>query len=68
MTDEEAVVAMHKTLAEYHAARARAARLDVVHDYHDDLAFRLAHEAERIPERVAAPASTVARLARVPDD
>jgi hypothetical protein len=53
MTDEEAVVAMHKTLAEYHAARARAARLDVVHDYHDDLAFRLAHEAERIPERAA---------------
>jgi hypothetical protein len=40
---------MHKTLA----ARARAARLDVVHDYHDDLAFRLAHEAEHISERAA---------------
>jgi DNA-binding SARP family transcriptional activator len=53
MTDEEAVVAMHKTLAEYHAARAKDACINVAHDYHDDLAFRLAHEAERIPERAA---------------
>ena len=52
MTEEEAVVAMHKVLAEYHAALAKDTR-DVVHDYHDDLAFRLAHEAERIPERGA---------------
>jgi hypothetical protein len=53
MTDDEAV-AMHKALAAYHADLARQAVLDIVHEYHDELAQRLALEVRRIPERRAA--------------
>jgi len=41
----EQVAEMHSMLAEYHRKLAREARLDIVHDYHVDLAQRLADEA-----------------------
>jgi hypothetical protein len=62
MTDEQAIE-MHNALAEYHAALAKDARLDIAQNYHDDLAFRLSHEAERIPERATARARGMAGFA-----
>jgi hypothetical protein len=44
MTDEQ-LAAMHKLLAEYHRKVATESLLDVVQQYHADLAQRLADEA-----------------------
>jgi hypothetical protein len=52
MTDEE-LADLHKFLAEYHRKLAREAVLDVVQQYHNDLAQRLADEAALIPRRTA---------------
>ena len=52
MTDEQ-LVDMHRFLAEYHRTLARKAVLDVVQQYHSDLAQRLADEAALIPRRTA---------------
>ena len=49
----EQVAEMHSMLAEYHRQLAKQARLDIVHDYHVDLAQRLADEATQIPRRAA---------------
>jgi hypothetical protein len=50
MTDEQ-LAAMHSLLAEYHRTRAEEAVLDIVQQYHADLAQRLATEAAQIPRR-----------------
>ena len=52
MTDEE-LADLHRFLAEYHRKLAREAVLDVVQQYHSDLAQRLADEAALIPRRTA---------------
>jgi hypothetical protein len=52
MTDEQ-LAAMHKLLAEYHRKVATESLLDVVQQYHSDLAQRLADEAALIPRRTA---------------
>jgi hypothetical protein len=52
MTDEE-LVDIHRFLAEYHRGLAKQAVLDVVQQYHSDLAQRLADEAALIPRRSA---------------
>ena len=43
----------HKLLAEYHRKRAKAAVLNIVQQYHVDLAQRFADEAAQIPRRTA---------------
>ena len=50
MTDEQ-LSAMHRLLANYHRKLATEALLDVVQQYHADLAQRLADEAAQIPRR-----------------
>jgi hypothetical protein len=50
MTDEQ-LAAMHRLLAEYHRGLAKKAPLDVVQQYHCDLAERLTDEAVLIPRR-----------------
>ncbi len=50
---DEQVAELHSMLAEYHRKLAKEARLDIVHDYHVDLAQRLADEATQIPRRAA---------------
>ena len=52
MTDEQ-LAAMHRLLAEYHRRLAKQALLDIVQQYHSDLAQRLADEAVLIPRRAA---------------
>ena len=52
MTDEQ-LAAMHRLLAEHHRKLAKEAVLDVVQQYHADLAQRLADEAALIPRRTA---------------
>jgi hypothetical protein len=52
MTDEQ-LAAMHRLLAEHHRNLAKEAVLDVVQQYHADLAQRLADEASQIPRRAA---------------
>lgn len=52
MTDEQ-LAAMHRLLAQYHRNLAKEAVLDVVKEYHTDLAQRLADEAIQIPRRSA---------------
>ena len=52
MTDEQ-LAAMHRLLAEHHRKLAKEAALDVVQQYHADLAQRLAEEAALIPRRTA---------------
>jgi hypothetical protein len=52
MTDEQ-LAAMHRLLAEYHRRLAKESLLDVVQQYHSDLALRLADEAALIPRRTA---------------
>jgi hypothetical protein len=49
----EQLAAMHRLLAEHHRKLAKAAVLDVVQQYHADLAQRLADEAALIPRRTA---------------
>ena len=51
--NDEHLAAMHKLLAEYHRKLAKAAVLDIVQQYHVDLAQRLADEAAQIPRRTA---------------
>jgi hypothetical protein len=60
MTDEW-IAEMHIMLAEYHRKLAKKARLDIVHDYHADLAQRFADEAMQIPRRAA----MIARLRKL---
>ncbi len=50
MTDEQ-LAAMHRLLAEHHRKLAKKAALDVVQQYHADLAQRLVDEAALIPRR-----------------
>src|ERR1700730_7473608 len=50
---EEQLAAMHRLLAEYHRRLAKEAILDVVQQYHSDLAQRLSDEAVLIPRRTA---------------
>ena len=52
MTDEQ-LAAMHRLLANYHRKLATEALLEVVQQYHADLAQRLADEAGLIPRRTA---------------
>ncbi len=52
MTDEQ-LAKMHRLLAEYHRGLAKAAVLDVIKQYHSDLAQRLSDEATLIPRRTA---------------
>ncbi len=50
MTDEQ-LAAMHRLLALYHRDLAKEAVLDIVQQYHADLAQRLTDEAAQIPRR-----------------
>jgi hypothetical protein len=52
MTDE-LLAAMHGVLARYHRSIAKKATLDIVQQYHTDLAQRFADEAAQIPRRTA---------------
>jgi hypothetical protein len=52
MTDQQ-LAEMHRLLAEYHHRLAKEALLDVVQQYHSDLAQRLSDEAALIPRRTA---------------
>jgi hypothetical protein len=52
MTDDD-LARTHQLLAEYHRRLAQQAVLDVVQQYHSDLAQRLADEAAQIPRRTA---------------
>jgi hypothetical protein len=52
MTDEE-LAKMHRLLAEYHRRLAKEAVLDVIQQYHSDLAQRFSDEAALIPRRTA---------------
>ena len=52
MTDEQ-LADMHRLLAEFHRRLASEAALDVVQQYHSDLAQRLTDEAALIPRRTA---------------
>jgi hypothetical protein len=51
--DDEQLADLHKFLAEYHRRLAKEAVLDVVQQYHSDLAQRLADEAALIARRTA---------------
>jgi len=51
--DDEQLADLHKFLAEYHRKLAKEAILDVIQQYHSDLAQRLADEAALIPRRTA---------------
>jgi hypothetical protein len=50
---EEQLATMHKLLAKHHRKLAKEAALDVIRQYHADLAERLADEAALIPRRRA---------------
>ena len=67
MTDEQ-LAEMHKLLAEYHRGLAREAALDVVQQYHADLAQRLADESALIPRRTAIVQRLHAREQREKDN
>ena len=51
--DDEQLGDLHKFLAEHHRRLAREAVLDVVQQYHADLAQRLADESALIARRTA---------------
>ena len=51
--DDEQLADLHKFLAEYHRKLAKEAALDVIQQYHSDLAQHLADEAALIPRRTA---------------
>jgi hypothetical protein len=51
--DDEQLADLHKFLAEHHRKLAREAVLDVVQQYHADLAQRLADESALIARRTA---------------
>lgn len=66
MTDDEAIT-LHLKLADYHDALAKAARLDVIHEFHVDLAKRLRQEGETgIRSRAEAHARVVERAKTEP--
>jgi hypothetical protein len=67
MTDEQ-LSEMHRLLAEYHRRLAKEAALDVVQQYHSDLAQRLADEAALIPRRTAIAQRLHERERQVKDD
>ena len=67
MTDEE-LANIHRLLAEYHRKLAREAVLDVVQQYHADLAQRLADEAALIPRRTAISERLHEREQQKPED
>jgi len=50
---DELLAAMHGVLARYHRSLAKKAALDIVQQYHADLAQRFADEAAQIPRRTA---------------
>jgi hypothetical protein len=50
MSDEQ-LAALHRLLAEHHRKIAKKAMLDLVQQYHVDLAQRLMDEAVQIPRR-----------------
>ena len=51
--DDEQLADLHRFLAEHHRRLAKEAALDVVQQYHSDLAQRLADEAALISRRTA---------------
>ena len=51
--DDEQLADLHRFLAEHHRRLAKEAALDVVQQYHTDLAQRLADEAALISRRTA---------------
>jgi hypothetical protein len=51
--DDEQLADLHRFLAEYHRRLGKEAVLDVIQQYHADLAQRLADEAALIPRRTA---------------
>ena len=51
--DDEQLADLHRFLAEHHRQLARDAVLDVVTNYHTDLAQRLADEAALIARRTS---------------
>lgn len=51
LTDAEALL-LHRMLAKYHAAIATATRVATRFAYHDDLAWRLGHEADRLQDEL----------------
>ena len=51
--EDEQLADLHKFLADHHRKLAREAVLDVVQQYHADLAQRLADEAALISRRTA---------------
>ena len=51
--NDKQLATMHRLLAEYHRKLAKETILDVVQQYHADLAQRLADEAAQIPRRTA---------------
>ena len=67
MTDEQ-LSEMHRLLAEYHRRLAKEAALDVVQQYHSDLAQRLADEAALIPRRTAIAQRLQERERQAKDD
>lgn len=67
MTDEQ-LAEMHRFLAEFHRRLAREAALDVVQQYHSDLAQRLADEAALIPRRTAIAERLHEREQQIKDD
>ena len=66
MTDQH-IAEMHGLLATYHRNLAKEAVLDVVQQYHFDLAQRLADEAAQIPRRTAAVARLLEREQQIRD-
>ena len=67
MTAEQ-LADMHRLLAEYHRRLAKEAVLDVVQQYHSDLAQRLADEAAQIPRRAAIVQRLHEREQQIKDD
>jgi hypothetical protein len=61
MTDEK-LADMHKLLAEYHRRLGKGAALDVVQQYHSDLAQRLSDEISGL--LVQAPSSRALTIRR----
>ena len=51
LTDAEALL-LHRMLANYHAVIAATTRVATRFDYHDDLAWRLGHEADRLQDEL----------------
>ena len=67
MTDDQ-LAAMHRLLADYHRKLAAESLLDVVQQYHADLAQRLADEAALIPRRTAIVERLHEREQQKPED